>query len=130
MFQMAANAPLTNEPFPDEPFYSRDFGQLTFFNERWNYEGDNQNTSITFSANCRYIYILYFLSIDDSYGNAELIVDGEVKEILSGFRINNWDHLSGHIIELGEDKDEHTICIKMQKGEEDKLFSLQNLGYC
>lgn len=130
LFVMAEKAPLICNALPDKAFYENSLSGLVFENKICNYSGTKQQTLFEIKVKCRFLYLLYFVSPEDTWGDAELIIDGEKYEVLSAYRINSWEHLLGHIISLGEKKELHTICIKMQKGEEDKLFSLQNVGYC
>lgn len=57
-------------------------------------------------------------------------IDGTPYTVLSGYQIDGWEHLVGTILDLGTEVRDHTICVQIQKGEEYKLFSLQNIGYC
>lgn len=115
---------------PDKAFYNNDLSQFVFQNKIWEYRGDGKNISVQFCETCRYLYLLYYSSIEDCYGDTELLIDGQKLETLSGYRINNWDHLMGHIVFLSDKPKKHSICLKMQTGEEDKFFSLQNIGFC
>lgn len=129
-FKMAASAPLRQEPLPKDAFFNNDLQHLTFLNRCWNYCADGKNSFFTITLNCRYLYLLYLVGIYEELGNAELWIDGNNVTVFSGYRIDSWDHLVGHIVELSEEKTSHTIRLQIQKGDENKFFSLQNIGYC
>ncbi len=129
MWQMAAQAPLVSEALPQDCFYNNRLSRLSFLDQRWNYEGDKKDVSFTVTRPCRFLYLLHFISTADVYGNAEVVIDGKLHTVLSGYQIDGWERLVGTILDL-ESEAVHTICLRMQKGEEEKLFSLQNIGYC
>lgn len=130
MWQMAEQAPVVSEPIPRESFYNNRLNGLTFLNKRWNYAGDKEEVSLSVTLPCRFLYLLHFVTTDDNYGCAEVSIDGTPYTVLSGYQIDGWEHLVGTILDLGTEVRDHTICVQIQKGEEYKLFSLQNIGYC
>ncbi len=129
-FNQVKLTPLIDEPIPDCSFYDNHLSNFKMLQQSWLYERDSEKTSIEFTLDCKNLIIVYIISDSDRYGDAELYIDGVKVETLSAYRINSWDHAQAHILTLDDKVEEHFIKFKMQKGEENRIFSLLNIGYC
>lgn len=62
-------------------------------------------------------------------GNCEVWVDGKRVKTLPGSADNAWGNIITEIIELGVTPELHTIEFRMAEGEENKTFTLLDIGY-
>lgn len=129
-FQNIDSAPVVNAPLPTEAFYDNSLYQLNFNDVYWHYEKRSPENTISFTLECSQIYILYYKGINEDYGDCDVLIDGEPLTTLSEFCINSWERLVGSIFRISDEKKEHTITFKVQKGDQSKCFNLHNFGYC
>ena len=73
--------------------------------------------------------IAYKLANDETYGRAELYVDGVLKETMSGYQNDGWNNATVRVVFNEDDIVLHEVEIKMAKGDEDKKFTIYAIGY-
>lgn len=90
---------------------------------------EDKDFTIHFSGNT--ILIIHMIFTRPGYTDAIMYIDDKEYTKLTGFEINSWSRLNGRLFTLEcAEKKEHTLTIKAKKGEKNKCFSLQNIGFC
>lgn len=78
---------------------------------------------------CSNMMIAYKLANDESYGRAELYVDGVLKETMSGYRNDGWNNATVIVVFNENDIALHEFEIKMAEDNENKKFTIYAIGY-
>lgn len=99
------------------------------FKYGWIHTANERNDSFTMKLTCKYLFIVYAENNDENAGDAEVYVDGILKSIMSGFRILGWNNPAIRLVFQEDISKEHTIKIKMSKGDETKSFNILAFGY-
>ncbi len=100
------------------------------FKKRWVYQRGRGNKSLKLKLKCKSLFVVYKENNNRMEGNAQIIVDGQVKGIMSGYRVLGWGNPVPMFVFREESVRKHTIEVKMVSGDEDKDFSLLAFGYC
>lgn len=101
------------------------------FTKGWVKAADaTENDSFVFEIECRSLFMVYKEANNDTYGTAEIYVDGEkVYDIISN-REEGWYNPVPVRVYRGTECKNIRVEVRMQEGDEDKAFSLLAIGYC
>lgn len=89
-----------------------------------------ENEGLQFTFTGKSLFLVYKETNLDSYGTAEVYVNGELITTLSGKTSSGWNNPATKFIFREKEAKEYVVEIKMQEGEEEKAFALLALGYC
>lgn len=113
---------------PAKGFYSNDLAQLRFCPLAWENSAEHHAAPLELEANCRTLFIGYFVDTTEEYGTACLSVDGKPYCYFDSYRVHEWDHPAYEVVYLAKEKKERHLRLNMQTGESDKRFRLLCLG--
>ncbi len=89
-----------------------------------------ENDSFVFEMDCRSLFLVYKEANNENFGTAEVYVDGEKVYTITSNKKEGWNNPVPVRVFRGEDCTSRRIEIKMQEGDEDKIFYLLAIGYC
>lgn len=89
-----------------------------------------ENEALVFEIDCRSLFLVYKEANLESFGTAEVYVDGEKVYTITTNTKDGWHNPVPVRVYRGEDCQTRRVEIKMQAGDEDKLFYLLAIGYC
>lgn len=81
------------------------------------------------SLNCKSLIMVYKNANNDSFGKAEVYVDGKLQKNYAGHEDGGWNNCMIVMIVDEAVSAPHTIEIKMAEGDEDKAFTILAFGY-
>ncbi len=99
------------------------------FPDNWKHEKDGEKESFSMTLNCKNLLMAYKVSSRDSFGEAEVYIDGEKIGSYNGHQENGWNNPITVVLLKEEQAAEHRIEIKMAKGNEEKEFTIMAFGY-
>lgn len=97
------------------------------FQRTYSYRGgDNSGLTFTFTGDT--LFLVFKATTAQTYGTAEVLVDGEVVAHLGACRSDGWNNPVTQLIFSEKEAAEHTVTIRMQPGDEEKDFDLLTVG--
>lgn len=91
---------------------------------------DAENKSFVFELDCRSLFLVYKEANNIDFGTAEVYVDGEKMMTITSNKAEGWyNPVPVRIFRDAECK-KRKVEIRMQEGDEDKMFYLLAIGYC
>ena len=78
---------------------------------------------------CKSLIMIYKNANNDSFGKADVFVDGNLKQTYSGHEDGGWNNCMIVMLIDEQTSSKHTIEIKMAEGDEDKAFTILAFGY-
>ena len=101
------------------------------FPDGWVKSADaKENTSFTFEIDCRSLFLVYKEANNATFGTAEVYVDGEKMMTITSNKAEGWYNPVPVRIFRDSECKTRKVEIRMQEGDEDKLFYLLAIGYC
>lgn len=91
---------------------------------------DAENKSFVFELDCRSLFLVYKEANNATFGTAEVYVDGEKMLTITSNKADGWYNPVPVRIMRDSECKTRTVEIRMQAGDEDKMFSLLAIGYC
>ena len=85
--------------------------------------------SFTMALNCKSLIMVYKNANNDSFGKAEVYVDGKLQKTYAGHEDGGWNNCMVVMIIDKAMAGPHTVEIKMAQGDEDKEFTILAFGY-
>lgn len=113
---------------PAKGFYGNELARLRFIPSDWEHTPEYRPDSLVLDAECRKVFIGYFVGITKDYGTACLSLDGAPYHFMDSYRVHEWEHPVYEVVSLSKAKSMHHISLDMQKGENEKRFRLICLG--
>lgn len=98
------------------------------FPDNWYYDGKTAE-QFKMELNCKNLIIIYKNSNAQTFGKADVFVDGVKKTQLNGCDGTGWNNCVVTMIIDEEESGNHTIEIKMAENEENKSFTILAFGY-
>lgn len=89
----------------------------------------SKNLPFTMSLKCKSLIMVYKNANNDSFGKAEVYVDGKLQKAYPGHEEGGWNNCMIVMIVDEKSAQDHTIEIKMAAGDEDKAFTILAFGY-
>jgi len=89
-----------------------------------------ENKSFVFELDCRSLFLVYKEANNADFGTAEVYVDGEKMMTITSNKPEGWYNPVPVRIFRDSECKTRTVEIRMQEGDEDKLFYLLAIGYC
>ncbi len=89
-----------------------------------------ENDSFVFEIECRSLFLVYKEANNDTYGTAEVYVDGEKVYTIDSNKEAGWYNPVPVRVYRGTECKNIKVEVRMQEGDEDKLFYLLAIGYC
>lgn len=83
----------------------------------------------TMTLTCKSLIMIYKNANNDSFGKAEVYVDGKLTQTYAGHEDGGWNNCMVVMIIDEKAAAEHTVEIKMAEGDEDKAFTILAFGY-
>ena len=99
------------------------------FPQNWSRSGDGGNTPFTMTLNCKSLIMVYKNANNNSFGKAEVFVDGKSHGTYAGHEEGGWNNCMVVMIIDEPTSSQHTVEIKPAAGEEDKSFTILAFGY-
>ena len=101
------------------------------FPDGWVKSADaKENTAFTFEIDCRSLFLVYKEANNATFGTAEVYVDGEKMMTITSNKAEGWYNPVPVRIFRDTECKTRKVEIRMQEGDEDKLFYLLAIGYC
>ena len=101
------------------------------FPDGWVKSADaKENTAFTFEIDCRSLFLVYKEANNATFGTAEVYVDGEKMMTITSNKAEGWYNPVPVRIFRDSECKTRKVEIRMQEGDEDKLFYLLAIGYC
>ena len=91
--------------------------------------GTANNVPFTMTLNCKSLILIYKNANNDSFGKADVFIDGKLFKTYAGHEEGGWNNCMIVMIIDEETSSKHTVEIKMAEGEEDKAFTILAFGY-
>lgn len=118
-------------------FSSKDNGVGTFlyatstktFPDNWMKNTTATGDGFKMEVNCKNLVLLYKSSNSQSYGKADIYVDGTKVATVSGYATGGWNNPLLKILIDDDTAAKHTVEVKMADGEEGKAFTIYGFGY-
>ena len=101
--------------------------ESNIFPDNWMHESGSEPFRI--EAKCKNMLFVYKETKSDEFGSAEIYVDGELVQTVSGKTGGGWNNSVTIRLFADETAADHTIEVKMKQGDEDKKFSILAVGY-
>ena len=101
----------------------------TSFPNNWKHDGTAGNESFVMKLTCKNLMLNYKTSNSNSFGEAEIYVDGVPVMTLNGYSAGGWNNCNVVLLIDEKTAAEHTIEIRMKEGQEDKAFTILSFGY-
>lgn len=89
-----------------------------------------ENASFVFEIDCRSLFLVYKEANNATFGTAEVYVDGEKMMTITSNKESGWYNPVPVRIFRDSECKSRKVEIRMQEGDEDKLFYLLAIGYC
>lgn len=89
-----------------------------------------ENKSFVFELDCRSLFFVYKEANNQDFGTAEVFVDGEKMLTITSNKAEGWYNPVPVRIFRDSECKTRKVEIRMQEGDEDKLFYLLAIGYC
>lgn len=110
--------------FHEEPGYEA-------FQKGWVKSADDaENASFVFEIDCKSLFLVYKEADNASFGTAEVYVDGEKMMTIFSNNADGWYNPVPIRIFRDYECKTRRVEIRMQDGDEEKLFTLLAVGYC
>lgn len=101
------------------------------FTKGWVKSADaKENASFTFEVDCRSLFVVYKEANNATFGTAEVYVDGEKMLTITSNTTSGWYNPVPVRIMRDSECKTRKVEIRMQDGNEDKMFYLLAIGYC
>ena len=91
--------------------------------------GTANNEAFTMTLNCKSLIMIYKNANNNSFGKAEVFVDGQSKGTYAGHEEGGWNNCMVVMIIDEATSSQHTVEIKAAAGDEDKSFTILAFGY-
>ena len=91
--------------------------------------GTGGNSPFTMTLNCKSLIMIYKNANNDSFGKADIFVDGKLFKTYAGHEDGGWNNCMIVMIIDEQTAAKHTVEIKMAEGEEEKAFTILAFGY-
>ncbi len=99
------------------------------FPSNWYKPMGSANDPFVMTLACKNILLVYKKSALSSFGNADVLVDGELVGTYDGSPSGAWNNPWTVVLLDAAESKKHTIEIRMAEGDEDKEFSILAIGY-
>ena len=91
--------------------------------------GTADNSPFTMSLKCKSLIMVYKNAGADTFGKADVYVDGKLQKTYAGHEEGGWNNCMIVMIIDEAEPAQHTVEIKMAQGDEDKAFTILVFGY-
>ena len=105
------------------------------FPDNWMHPSTSSGTAnatsepFSMTLNCKSLIMIYKNANNDSFGSAEVYVDGKLFKTYAGHEEGGWNNCMVVMIIDEQTAAEHKVEIKMAAGQEDKAFTILAFGY-
>ena len=101
---------------------------LVCFPENWKHGAADGSESFVLKAECRSILLAYKKTTESSFGEVEILVDGQVVKTVNGKEAGGWNNPYTLVLLNEDEVGEHTLEVRMAAGSEDKEFTILAVG--
>lgn len=105
------------------------FKNTPSFPDNFTHAADAGNDSLKFTMHAAHIILNYKTASSNTYGEADVYVDGKKTMTLNGYDSAAWNNCNAVLVLDEEEVGAHTVEIKMAEGSEGKKFTVLGLGY-
>lgn len=99
------------------------------FPENWKHDKTAGNESFILTLTCKNLLLNYKTSSSQTFGEAEIYVDGKLVTTVNGYSAGGWNNCNTILIIDETEAAEHVVEIRMKEGQEDKAFTILCFGY-
>ncbi len=110
--------------------FSEESGHAAFSKGWGKTAAAKENNSFVFEIDCRSLFFVYKQANNVNFGTAEVYVDGEKMMTISSNHPDGWNNPVPVRIFRDSECKTRKVEVRMQAGDEEKLFSLLAVGYC
>lgn len=105
------------------------FTDAISFPDNFYHDGTEGADSLKMVIKCKTILLDFKTSGSTTFGEAEILLDGEVVKTVNGYVQGGWN--SSNVILVLDEKEvkEHTLEVRMVKGQEEKKFTVLAVAY-
>ena len=101
---------------------------LVCFPENWKHGAADGSESFVLKAECRSFLLAYKKTTESSFGEVEILVDGQVVKTVNGKEAGGWNNPYTLVLLNEDEVGEHTLEVRMAAGSEDKEFTILAVG--
>ena len=87
------------------------------------------NSPFKMTLNCKSLIMVYKNANNDSFGKADVYVDGKLQKTYAGHEDGGWNNCMIVMLIDEAEAASHTVEIKMAEGDEEKAFTILAFGY-
>lgn len=91
--------------------------------------GTADNSPFAMSLKCKSLIMVYKNAGVDTFGKADVYVDGKLQKTYAGHEEGGWNNCMIVMLIDEAEPAQHTVEIKMAQGDEDKAFTILAFGY-
>ena len=99
------------------------------FPDNWMKAAEPVEGPFSMTLNCKSLIMIYKNANNDSFGKADVFVDGKLQKTYAGHEDGGWNNCMIVMIIDEQTSAPHTVEIKMAQGDEDKAFTILAFGY-
>ena len=99
------------------------------FPDNWSKAGGTEGSPFTMTLTCKSLIMVYKNANNDSFGTAEVYVDGKLQKAYAGHEEGGWNNCMIVMIIDEAVTAKHTVEIKMAEDDKDKAFTILAFGY-
>ena len=107
----------------------KDGKDAPWFADNWMHTASGGDDPLKLKVNCSSMLIVYKISSQATFGQADLYIDGKKTETLNCYDASGWNYGKVCIALNEKEAAEHTIELKMASGSENKQFTVMAIGY-
>lgn len=98
------------------------------FPENWMKESGTTGEPFAMKLLCKDLLLVYKDTGDNSFGKAEVRVDGELTRTIDPLEVG-WNHCTAYVVYESDAAAEHEVTVSMKAGDEEKGFTILGVGY-
>ena len=113
----------------DKGVFSVRYEKTNTFPNNWKHAAADGSEPLTWKGTCRSLLLVYKKSSSQTFGKAEILVDGTVVKTIDGHDAGGWNNPYTLVLVNEAEAAEHTLTVRMADGNADKEFTVLAIGY-
>ncbi|MBQ2030879.1 MAG: SGNH/GDSL hydrolase family protein [Lachnospiraceae bacterium] len=113
----------------DKGVFAVRYEQGNTFPNNWKHAAADGDAPFTWKGTCRSLLLVYKKSSSQTFGQAEILVDGKAVKTPDGHDAGGWNNPYTLVLVNEAEAAEHTLTVRMKDGNADKEFTILAIGY-
>lgn len=113
----------------DEALVTLSYAPRKTFPNNWKHSPENGSESFKVTLNAKNILLVYKESSDESFGTAEVYIDGERVRTINSHAAGGWNNPQTVLVLDAVTAEQRELEVRMAEGHEDKAFTIMAIGY-